>query len=60
LACGLNVLFTILGLSLAYYFDLTAGACIILSAGAGFFIALGLESILKPKAARRLPLPQEG
>jgi zinc transport system permease protein len=53
LACGLNVLFTILGLALAYAFDLTAGACIILSAGAGFFIALVLEAVLKRKPAKR-------
>jgi zinc transport system permease protein len=62
LACGLNILFTILGLGLAYYFDLTAGACIILSAGAGFFISLALEGMLKPKPTElsgRPPLPQE-
>ncbi|MBI5062267.1 MAG: metal ABC transporter permease [Desulfatitalea sp.] len=51
LACGLNILFTILGLALAYCFDLTAGACIILSAGAGFFISLILEQILKRNSA---------
>jgi len=63
LSCGLNLLFTILGLGLAYYFDLTAGACIILSAGAGFFIALALEHMLKPKPAEvqvRAPRAQEG
>jgi zinc transport system permease protein len=63
LACGLNVLFTILGLGLAYYFDLTAGACIILSAGAGFFFALVLERMLKPKAAvpsERMAFSQRG
>ncbi len=48
-ACGLNILFTLIGLTLAYLYNLTAGACIILSAGAGFFIALLLEHIHKRK-----------
>lgn len=50
LACVLNALFTIIGLALAYYFDLTAGACIILAAGAGFFISLALERLPKRRA----------
>jgi ABC-type Mn2+/Zn2+ transport system permease subunit len=39
-------------LVLSYYFNLTAGACIILTAGSGFFVSLALERILhRPRAA---------
>ena len=41
----LNICFTVVGLAIAYRFNLTAGACIILVAGVAFFIAF----FLKPK-----------
>ena len=42
----LNICFTLAGLAIAYHFNLTAGACIILVAGAAFFSTL----IIKPKS----------
>ncbi len=39
----LSMLFTISGLWLAYAYNLTSGAAIILVAGTGFFVSLGLE-----------------
>ncbi len=39
----LGMIFTISGLWLAYAYDLTSGASIILVAGTGFFVSLGLE-----------------
>jgi zinc transport system permease protein len=39
-ACMLNALFTVCGLALSVYFNLTAGACIILVAGACFLLSL--------------------
>jgi len=51
-SCVLGAVFTTAGLVLSYYFNLTAGACIILAAGSGFFVALALERILHcPRAA---------
>lgn len=41
----LGVVFTVSGLWLAYTFDLTSGAAIIVVAGAGFFIARAAESL---------------
>ena len=46
LASALNICFTIVGLAIAYHFNLTAGACIILVAGVAFFVAL----MIKPKS----------
>ena len=45
-ACGLSTLFTLAGLGLAYRYNLSSGATIILVAGAGFFITLGLSQII--------------
>ncbi len=42
-SCLLSALFTICGLFLSYYFNLTAGACIILAAGVGFCISIIAE-----------------
>lgn len=42
-AALLGAVFTVLGLWLSYRFDLTAGACIILVAGLGFFLSRLLE-----------------
>jgi len=42
---ALNVLFTLVGLFLAYRFNLTSGAAIILAAAVGFFVFLGLERL---------------
>ncbi len=43
ISCLLGMIFTISGLWLAYAYDLTSGASIILVAGTGFFVSLGLE-----------------
>lgn len=45
LAAGLGMLFTLSGIWLAYTFDLTSGATIILVAGVGFFISLVIDSL---------------
>lgn len=50
----LSCLFTVTGLTLSYYLDLTAGATIILVAAAGFFIA-ALYERLKPKRPADAP-----
>ncbi|MDJ0782441.1 MAG: iron chelate uptake ABC transporter family permease subunit [Desulfosarcinaceae bacterium] len=44
-ACLLNILFTLCGLWLAYRFNLTSGAAIILVAGAGFFLTVILDQL---------------
>ncbi|MBI9085716.1 MAG: metal ABC transporter permease [Desulfobacterales bacterium] len=41
----LGVVFTVAGLTLAYRFDLTSGAAIILVAGGGFFLSMIMERI---------------
>ncbi len=51
-ACGLSALFTLAGLGLAYRYDLSSGAAIILVAGAGFFLALGLSRIVTVRRRR--------
>jgi zinc transport system permease protein len=43
LASLLNMSFTLCGLWLAYRYNLTSGAAIILVAGAGFFLTLVLD-----------------
>jgi zinc transport system permease protein len=43
LSCALNILFAMTGLWISYVFNLTAGATIILIAGAGFFISLAIK-----------------
>ncbi len=45
-SCVLNVFFTAAGLFVALWLNLTAGACIILTAGAGFFLALVVQRLL--------------
>lgn len=50
----LSIIFTVAGLYLAFRFNLTSGAAIILVAGAGFLISLLLE---RPLASRRSPDP---
>ena len=47
----LGMVFTVAGLYLAYRFDLTSGAAIILVAGGGFFLSMAMERI---SAGRRL------
>ncbi len=44
LASILSAVFTISGLLLSFYFNLTASACIILAAGTGFFLALTVKT----------------
>lgn len=60
-SCLLSAAFTIIGLTAAYYMNLTAGACIILAAGAGFFLSIAAERMLKrPHAAsfKRIQMPK--
>ena len=63
-ACGLSALFTLAGLWLAYRFDLTSGAAIILVAAAGFFLSLGLSHLNAMRRRRgsvdRSPSPNDG
>jgi zinc transport system permease protein len=42
---ALSIIFTVSGLYLAYRFNLTSGAAIILVAGAGFLISLLIERV---------------
>jgi zinc transport system permease protein len=42
-SCVLSIIFTLTGLWLSYAFNLTSGASIILVAGMGFLVALGLD-----------------
>ena len=51
----LNALFTVCGLWLSYEFNLTSGASIILVAGVGFLIALGVERLLPGRSVRSAP-----
>ena len=46
-SCLLNIFFILIGLTLSYSFNLTAGACIILMAGVGFFLSIAIERILR-------------
>ncbi len=52
-SCLLSLSFTIIGLTLSFYFNLTAGACIILTAGTCFFVALAVEQVSRHQTARR-------
>jgi len=45
LSIGLSFLFTIVGLWLSYYFNLTAGATIIMTAGTAFFISTIIDRL---------------
>jgi zinc transport system permease protein len=51
----LNVGFILCGLLLAYYFNLTAGACIILVAGIFFFLSL----LIGPRMRSQTSLPED-
>ena len=51
----LSALFTVVGLWFSYVFDLTSGASIIIIAGAGFLISLGLERLLPRHVVRSAP-----
>jgi zinc transport system permease protein len=53
-SCALSAAFTLIGLTAAYYLNLTAGACIILAAGIAFFISMGFERL----RARRKANPE--
>jgi zinc transport system permease protein len=48
----LNALFTVCGLWLSYEFNLTSGASIILVAGVGFLISLGVERLRPGRGVR--------
>ncbi len=47
----LSMLFTVSGLLLSYHLNLTAGACIILAAGCGFFIAMAIARLARRSTA---------
>ncbi|MDA8403921.1 MAG: metal ABC transporter permease [Desulfobacteraceae bacterium] len=49
LSTMLAILFNLTGLWLAYTFNLTSGATIILVAAAGFFLSMGMDAFLKKK-----------
>jgi zinc transport system permease protein len=51
-ASALGVLFTVLGLWLSYAWDLTSGASIIVVAGVGYLVSLGVRPIARRVAAR--------
>jgi zinc transport system permease protein len=55
LSSVLSALFTVIGLWLSYVFNLTSGASIIIVAGVGFLISLGLEQLLPGVLARSAP-----
>ncbi len=55
LSSVLSALFTVIGLWLSYVFNLTSGASIILVAGVGFLISLGLEQLLPGVLVRSAP-----
>jgi zinc transport system permease protein len=52
MAVGLSAVFNILGLWLAYRFDLSSGASIILVAAAGFFLSLLMDALIQRKKQR--------
>ena len=47
LSAGLGILFTVVGLYLSYFFNLTSGATIILVAGVSYLLALGTRQFVK-------------
>ena len=47
LSVGLGMIFTTVGLYLSYFFNLTSGATIILVAGCGYLLSLGIRQIKK-------------
>ena len=48
----LSAIFTVTGLWFSYALNLTSGASIILVAGAGFMVSLGIERLLPKLSAR--------
>lgn len=59
ISCGLGMVFTITGLFLSYYFNLTSGATIILVAGVCYFAAVLTQRIMK-KRRPDAPQPSPG
>jgi len=55
LASGLSILFTTTGLWLSYFLNMTSGATIILVAGSGYLISLGLKSLVQTLRATSVP-----
>ena len=55
LSSVLSALFTVIGLWLSYVFNLTSGASIIIVAGVGFLISLGVEQLLPGVLVRSAP-----
>ncbi len=55
LSSVLSALFTVIGLWLSYVFNLTSGASIIIVAGVGFLISLGVEQLLPGILVRSAP-----
>jgi len=49
IATGLSVLFTVTGLLLSYYLNLTSGAAIIFVAGVAYFIALAVRALCRKR-----------
>ncbi|NNG01056.1 MAG: metal ABC transporter permease [Desulfobacteraceae bacterium] len=58
-ASVLAAVFTIAGLWLSYEFDLTSGATIILVAGTGFFLSLGIDQLLNIQRRRAVRPPEK-
>ncbi len=57
-ACLLGALFTVTGMFISFYLDLTSGAMIILVAGIAYFISLGINP--KPRSSRSMVNTGEG
>jgi len=55
LAALLSMIFSIVGLTAAYYLNLTAGACIILTAGIGYFCSLILDQVKQFRKSEHRP-----
>ena len=55
LSSVLSALFTVVGLWFSYAFDLTSGASIIVVAGAGFLISLGIQRLVPGAIVRTAP-----
>ncbi len=53
LACGLSVLFTLIGLMISYTMNLTSGAAIILVAGVSYMLAFFVTSVRRKMAMRQ-------
>jgi len=51
-ACGLSIVFTVIGLYLSFVFNLTSGASIIMVAGTGFLISLIIEQFISRRSGQ--------